>query len=83
MALVLGQRFGVFEYFGFEEGFVRLGRLLKRLGSFGVELEGGLVELQRFFDLNLLGVVDLILDLVIRLDVERMPGRLNRISNLY
>lgn len=35
-----------------------------------------MVELQGFFDLDFLGVVDLVFDFVVRFDIERMPGRL-------
>jgi hypothetical protein len=40
-------------------------------------LEGGLVELQGFFDLDFFGVVDLIFLVELGLDVEGMPGRLD------
>jgi hypothetical protein len=37
-----------------------------------VELEGGLVELQRILNLDLLGVVDFVFRFVVGLDVERL-----------
>lgn len=76
MTLVLRQRFIVFEYLRFEESFVGFAGLLERLWTFGVELEGGLVELQSFFDLYFFGVVDFVFFLIVWLDVESMPDRL-------
>ena len=76
MALVFGNGLVVFEDLGFEKRPVSFAGLLERLWTFGVVLESGLVELQSFLDLDFLGVVDFVLDLVVRFEIERMPGRL-------
>lgn len=38
-------------------------------------LEGGLIELESFFDLDFLGIVDLIFGLLLVFDVEGPPRR--------
>jgi hypothetical protein len=75
MALELRQWLVVFEDVGGEEGLVCGSGLRVRLRAFGVVLERRLVELESFFDLDLLGVVNLLLGLLLELDVEGAPYR--------
>ena len=79
-AAVFRQRFGVLEDVRVEEGLIGVRGGAERRGAFGVQLQGGLVQLEGLLDLDFLGVVDFLVGLDVGFDVKRFELRLRRVS---